>query len=251
MARPVNSPELEPNPDRLIELIMKAKGTRSQRQFASDCNISTTHLTRIFSKQNENVPSVSFLYKIAKNASNEVSFDDLLLASGYDPAKHRDDIVKQKESDKFRGIIDSNGNPISEKKEQIPGMDEIYDALLLFVFKEAQCTINVLEEERDEHSLTLKYESPNLGSTMWHFIIWLPGDDDAGSDVKMLCKLLPNLNADAQVSFVDLNSTKLVAINSLAQKYKFANRENVSYISYYSASNKIVKHSFMESKRLC
>ncbi len=72
----------------LCRLIKEAQGDRGQNQFAQQCGISSSAITRIFT--GTYVPSAKTLNKIASRAYNSVTYEMLMNAAGY--------LTEQKES---------------------------------------------------------------------------------------------------------------------------------------------------------
>lgn len=69
------------NAERLSELLIKAQGSRSQNQFAAQCGISSSAITRIIN--GDYAPSPNTLRKIANVSHNGVTYEDLLEACSY------------------------------------------------------------------------------------------------------------------------------------------------------------------------
>lgn len=65
----------------LYNLIKEAQGSRGQNQFAQQCGISSSAITRIMS--GTYTPSAKVLAKIAAKASNGVTYEMLMNAAGY------------------------------------------------------------------------------------------------------------------------------------------------------------------------
>ena len=65
----------------LCRLIKEAQGNRGQNQFAQQCGISSSAITRIFT--GTYVPSAKTLSKIASHAYNGVTYEILMNAAGY------------------------------------------------------------------------------------------------------------------------------------------------------------------------
>ncbi len=76
------------NREKFAELLMRAKGGRTQTRFANDCGLSASHLNRYYNMQKEQPPIPSTIFKISQNAENDVTLEELLDAAGYDPAKN-------------------------------------------------------------------------------------------------------------------------------------------------------------------
>ena len=64
-------------------LLEQAKGKRSWRQFSIDCDISYVQMRKLAGCQQENPPRVKLIKKIAQNADNEVTSEDLLFCAGF------------------------------------------------------------------------------------------------------------------------------------------------------------------------
>ena len=63
-------------------LLEQAKGVRSWRQFAADCDISYVQMRKLSQSTQENPPRPKLIQKIAANAFNEVDLEDLMFAAG-------------------------------------------------------------------------------------------------------------------------------------------------------------------------
>ena len=63
-------------------LLEQAKGVRSWRQFASDCDISYVQMRKLAQSSQENPPRPKLIHKIAMNAFNDVDLEDFMFAAG-------------------------------------------------------------------------------------------------------------------------------------------------------------------------
>ncbi len=63
-------------------LLERAKGPRSWRQFAFDCDISYVQMRKLAQAEQENPPRPKLIKKLADHAFNEVDLEDLMFASG-------------------------------------------------------------------------------------------------------------------------------------------------------------------------
>ncbi|MBQ9544678.1 MAG: hypothetical protein IJV00_06105 [Clostridia bacterium] len=63
-------------------LIDKARGDRSLRRFALDCEISYVQMRKLAACQQENPPRIKLIKKIAKNAQNDIAEEDLMFCAG-------------------------------------------------------------------------------------------------------------------------------------------------------------------------
>lgn len=66
-------------------LLERAKGVRSLRQFASDCDVSYVQIRKLMNMEQENPPRPKLIRKIAGNAFGDVDLEDLLFAAGLNP----------------------------------------------------------------------------------------------------------------------------------------------------------------------
>lgn len=63
-------------------LLEIARGERSWRQFAIDCDISYVQMRKLAACQQENPPRIKLVKKIAQNAAGDITCDDLMFAIG-------------------------------------------------------------------------------------------------------------------------------------------------------------------------
>ena len=63
-------------------LLENAKGERSWRQFAADCDISYIQMRKLALQQQVNSPRPKLIHKIAQNASGGVTAEDLFFCTG-------------------------------------------------------------------------------------------------------------------------------------------------------------------------
>ncbi|MBP3805925.1 MAG: hypothetical protein J6I76_18910 [Oribacterium sp.] len=82
------SADHEFNIEKYAALLEKAKGGRTQTEFAKDCGLSTAYMCKHLNKRIDKSPIPSTLKKIAAVAANGVSYEDLLDAAGYDASKY-------------------------------------------------------------------------------------------------------------------------------------------------------------------
>lgn len=78
------------------ELLKKAIGDRTQKEFASVAGLSHTNLNRMLNTDNNGVPALSSLEKIAQASQGRVTFHQLRHACGYET---KDDNVIPKDDD--------------------------------------------------------------------------------------------------------------------------------------------------------
>lgn len=68
-------------------LLEQAKGVRSWRQFAADCDISYVQMRKLAQGTQENPPRPKLIHKIASKAFNEVDLEDLMFTAGASAAE--------------------------------------------------------------------------------------------------------------------------------------------------------------------
>lgn len=71
------------NPELLSDLIKQAQGDISLNNFARQCKISSSTISRIINRINSSPPSPSTLQKVAACANSRVTYDELMKAAGY------------------------------------------------------------------------------------------------------------------------------------------------------------------------
>lgn len=76
-----------PNKNWFAELLDKARGNRTMKKFAEDCDVNPSTFSRIYNKANKGASSEELIRIIAENAAPEsgVTLDDLMEANGYLP----------------------------------------------------------------------------------------------------------------------------------------------------------------------
>ncbi len=63
-------------------LLTEAKGVRSWRQFAADCDISYVQMRKLALSTQENPPRPKLIRKVASQAFGEIDLADLMFAAG-------------------------------------------------------------------------------------------------------------------------------------------------------------------------
>ena len=63
-------------------LLAEAKGVRSWRQFASECDISYVQMRKLSLCEQENPPRPKLIRKVAAKAFGEIDLEDLMFAAG-------------------------------------------------------------------------------------------------------------------------------------------------------------------------
>lgn len=86
-------------------LLKLALGTRNQKQFCEDAGLSRSYINKYINAMMDKPPTIGTIEKIA-DATEDVSFEELLVAAGYDPEKHeRKETMKGKVDDAGQYLI--------------------------------------------------------------------------------------------------------------------------------------------------
>jgi DNA-binding helix-turn-helix protein len=86
-------------------LLKLAQGRRNQKQFCEDAGLSRSYINKYINAMMDKPPTIGTIEKIA-DATEDVSFEELLAAAGYDPEKHeRKELLEGKESNVLQSLI--------------------------------------------------------------------------------------------------------------------------------------------------
>ncbi len=67
-----------------IMLLEKARGSRTTREFATDCGISYVQLHKLELGLQDNPPGRQLLIRLAENSESDIELEDFLFVCGYD-----------------------------------------------------------------------------------------------------------------------------------------------------------------------
>ncbi len=81
------------NQELFADLLQRAKGDRSINRFGSDADVDPGYISRLLRRQVETPPGAAVLTKIAGNAANDVTIEQLLGAAGYINFPHLDIVI--------------------------------------------------------------------------------------------------------------------------------------------------------------
>lgn len=109
------------NPELLSDLIKQAQGDISLNNFARQCKISSSTISRIINRINSFPPSPSTLQKIAACANSGVTYDELMKAAGYIDSDENIEAPIEKSN-----LILSTG----DEKEVVKIFDDLKEELL-------------------------------------------------------------------------------------------------------------------------
>jgi len=84
-------------------LLEQAKGNRSWRQFAMDCDISYIQMRKLALQQQENSPRKKLMIKIAQNSAGGITLEDLMFCSSQETSdENRQSGINARSSDLFQ-----------------------------------------------------------------------------------------------------------------------------------------------------
>ena len=86
-------------------LLERAKGDRSWRQFAFDCDISYVQMRKLAQATQENPPRPRLIRKIADHSFNEIDLEDFMFAAGM--TKNEGSFIVKEPSSRAEGIYSS------------------------------------------------------------------------------------------------------------------------------------------------
>lgn len=87
------------------EMLIKARGERTQTEFSKDCALSYAYLNKYANGKMEDPPTIGTIKKIAV-ATRAVSYEELLTAAGYDAKKYKEDRpVRAVRKDLFHPVV--------------------------------------------------------------------------------------------------------------------------------------------------
>ena len=69
--------------EKFRDLLLKAMGEKTQEEFADLCGVNRTYISKYLNMHLENPPSPKIIKKIAENAQNGVTYEQLMDAAGH------------------------------------------------------------------------------------------------------------------------------------------------------------------------
>lgn len=93
-------------------LLNEAKGVRSWRQFAADCDISYVQMRKLALGTQENPPRPKLIRKVALHAFGEIDLEDLMFAAG----------IRTGDTSAFRENAEASESPI-DKYRSLPSKE--------------------------------------------------------------------------------------------------------------------------------
>ncbi len=113
-------------------LLNEAKGVRSWRQFAADCDISYVQMRKLALGTQENPPRPKLIRKVALHAFGEIDLEDLMFAAGI----HASDTMALRES------AEASETPI-DKYRSLPSKErKTVDKFIEFLIEDVKKTNN-------------------------------------------------------------------------------------------------------------
>ncbi|RJQ25777.1 MAG: hypothetical protein C4589_10675 [Peptococcaceae bacterium] len=74
--------------EKFSQLLQKAKGSRSINNYGQQAKVDPGYISRLLREKIKTPPSPGIIKKLAGNARNEVSYEELMIAAGYLPDPH-------------------------------------------------------------------------------------------------------------------------------------------------------------------
>lgn len=112
-------------------LLDRAKGERSLRAFAEDCDISYVQLRKLSLCEQENPPRMKLIEKLGAHSVNDVTVDDFAFAAGYGMAYRGQRVLSSSIYQKYLSLTPKNRKQLeafvdyllylSEKDEESKG----------------------------------------------------------------------------------------------------------------------------------
>ena len=109
-------------------LLTEAKGVRSWRQFAADCDISYVQMRKLALGTQENPPRPKLIRKVALHAFGEIDLEDLMFAAG----------IHTGDSMAFRENSEVQESPISKYRSLPPKERKTVDKFIDFMVEEVR-----------------------------------------------------------------------------------------------------------------
>jgi len=85
-------------------LLDRAKGERSLRRFASDCDISYVQMRKLAMGEQDNPPRMKLIEKLGQNSQNDITAEDFAFAAGYGMAYYGAYIINSNIYKKFASL---------------------------------------------------------------------------------------------------------------------------------------------------
>lgn len=109
-------------------LLNEAKGVRSWRQFAADCDISYVQMRKLALGTQENPPRPKLIRKVASHAFGEIDLADLMFAAG----------IHTGDSFAFRENAALNETPLDKYRSLPPKARKTIDKFIEFLASEVE-----------------------------------------------------------------------------------------------------------------
>ncbi len=85
-------------------LLDRAKGERTLRRFAIECDISYVQLRKLMLCEQDNPPRMKLIEKLGAHSANDITAEDFAFAAGYGMAYHGKRIVAMPIYQKFASL---------------------------------------------------------------------------------------------------------------------------------------------------
>ncbi len=189
---------------KLSRLILLAKGSRSQKDFAEECGVTAQHLCKCIKKKIIHTPSVAFLKKIASHADNNVQLSDLLSAAGYDVYNMPSSDVPSRYVYKY----DEELGELTSVNVAFPPFDAVYGAMIVELSKlflqDISWTPKYNPEKQNQFSVV--FNDTDVPMDAWEFTM-IPTTTFDDMDIKSACflDLISYIDRNIKLSFVTVS----------------------------------------------
>lgn len=180
----------------LVRLAQHGRGL-SQREFANQCNISITHLSRCVTGKLDSSPSIGFIQKIADNSNGAVSFKDLLDAAGYDSSKYLVEAVDGEDA-----LFSVTGHTLKTRLSK-PKLEPrtVHGCLLGYLSSKPALKAFSIDNSRvAEGDLMINLEKGSFYFEKWHFIFLQ--DYMIRATITDYLRALPDMDPKIKISYV-------------------------------------------------
>lgn len=80
------------------DLLKEAIGNRSINQYAMNCGVSATYISKLLRSLVKTAPGVDIIKKFSEKAYNEVAYEDLMIAAGHLSYSNNNELLVAKET---------------------------------------------------------------------------------------------------------------------------------------------------------
>lgn len=213
---------------KFADVFSRAIGTRNQAEFAKEANLSRALVSKYLHCHVDKAPYTVTVKKIAAVAANNVSFDELMLAAGYDPKK-------------YPHLRFAGGN--SDSQRSINNI--FYETIMNTLSNHNLSYSNVVYDNNALNNVSISYVDAPIKN--WHFRFV-----DETSENAILSRLFTYYgkiatfytDANTKISFVTDNES---VYDQISQIHPYLISAFFSVVLIDSAQKKVLKESYLQS----